>query len=809
MLAALRFALRQLAKSPGFAIVAVLTLGVGIGAVTVAFSAVNAVLLKPFPYIRHQERMLYFNELDHSRGLSDIGICYADFLDLQHRMTTLDGLWVRTDRTVILSGADEPERLLGTGVSWDAFKHMGVAPFIGRDFLPSDAQPDSPEVALLSYGLWQRRFGGDRDIINTTVTLNGKPAQIIGVMPRGWAYPDNSALWSVYRPEPAQLTDRANFFLDGHAMMKPGVTLAQVQAEADTVMGAIAREHPVTNGNVGVSFRDVREQATADTRPQLLLFLGAVSFVFLIACLNVANLVLARLVTRTKEIAIRLALGATRRQLIGQFCVEGLVLAFLGGSAGLLLALWGADAMWLGVKTDIPFWLQRGFDLRVYAVVVALGLIAALFFGILPLWQAARPDLTRELKESGRGAGDGGPAGHRLRQSLVIVEVALALVLLVGAGLMMRSFGKLRDIALGFDARQVLTFRVGLPPTMAPDDTASLNLFRALLPRLQTVPGVQSASAATVVPLTHDNSINALVIEGEAEPRTLSEAALGQQRAVMHDFFQTMRIPLLLGRRFQAGVDRPDSPPTAIVDEAFALQHYGSLTKALGRRFRTFTPAADQKAPWRTIVGVVGNTRLRLAGPDPQPTFYVPFEQQPSNFMTVVLRTAANPASLLPAVRSAVSAVNKDMPIYNAYSMEALFQRDAWAQAFFGGLFTTAGIIALFLASIGVYGVMSYAVAQRTAEIGVRMALGAQPGRVVRLMLGRGVRLVAAGLLIGFVGSWFAAQLLTGFLYGVSPHDPPTFAAVPVLLAAIALFACYVPARRATRIDPLTALRAE
>lgn len=809
MLTDLKLALRLLAKSPGFTIVAVLTLAVGVGAVTVAFAAVNSVLLKPLPYIQHQDRMLYFNEVDHGRGSGEMGICYADYLDLKARMTTLEGIWVRTDRTVILSGMDEPERLLGTQVGWDAFKLMGVQPILGRNFTAADAAPDAARVVLLSHGLWTRRFGADPAVLDSKVTLNGQPWRVIGVMPPGWGYPDNSAIWSVFDPEPAMATKRASYFLDGHAMMKPGVTLAQVQAEADTVMHAIAQENPATNTTIGVRFRDVREQATADVSHQLLLFLGAVGFVFLIACLNVANLMLARSVSRTKEVAIRLALGAARRQLMVQFFVESLVLALLGGLGGLLLGTWGVDAMWHGLNTDVPFWIRGGFDFRVYAVVLALSVVAALIFGFVPSLQATRPDLTRELKEGGRGQGDGGRSSHRLRQGLVVAEVALALVLLVGAGLMMRSFQNLRKIDLGFDPRQTLTFRVGLPPSMATSDDVSLRFFHDLLPRLDAIPGVASVAAATIIPLNHSNNINAIIREGNAEPRSLAEADLGQHRSVTDGYFETMHIPLLAGRRFDARIDRVDSPQVAIVDEAFARRYYGSVPAALGRRFHFFSPSAEKPLPWMTIVGVVGNTRNRVEGPDPQPTFYAPFEQDVSNFMTVIVRTQADPTTILPDVRQAVTAVNKDIPVYNVYPLETLFQRSAWSQAFFGNLFTTAGLIALFLASIGVYGVMSYSVAQRTAEIGVRMALGAEPGRVVGMMLRRGLQLVGYGLVIGFAGSWFAAKLLAGFLYGVSPHDPPTFAVVPLLLAAVALVACYVPSRRATRIDPLAALRTE
>jgi putative ABC transport system permease protein len=809
MLNDIKLALRMLVKSPGFTLVSVITLAVGIGSVTVAFAAVNAVLLKPLPYVQHQERMLQFTEENAAHGATDMGIAYPDFADLKERMTTLEGIWVHLDRTMILSGTDEPERLLGTELSWDGFKLMGVQPVLGRNFTAEDAKLGSPAVALIGYGLWQSRFGGDPHITDIPVTLNGQSVQIIGVMPKGWGYSETSTVWTVFRPTAEIAVARANYYLEGHAMMKPGVSLRQVQAEADAVMRALAQEHTTTNANVGARFRHVREEATADVSHQLYLLLGAVSFVFFIACLNVANLILARSVTRTKEVAIRLALGAGRRRLVVQFIVESLVLATLGGVGGLVFGSWGLDAMWHGLNTEVPFWLQTGLDGRVFGVVLGLVVIASLIFGLVPAIQATRPNVIRELKESGRGSGDGGLRGNKLRQLLVVTEVALALVLLVGAGLMMRSFLKLGDVDLGFNARDTLTFRVGLPVTIATNDDISRQFFGNLQNRLIRMPGVEAAGASSLIPLNHSNNMRALVLEGQAEPKTISEAVIGQHRIVLGDYFGALKIPLLTGRLLDDRLDRTDTPKVAVVDEAFAQLHFGSSEAALGKRFRMLDPGADPLPPWLQIVGVVGNTRNSVTRPDPKPTYYLPFDQEPSNFMTVALRTQSDPTGFIPAARNEVLAVNKDIPIYNVYPLETLRQRSAWSQAFFSRLFTVAGIIALFLASIGVYGVMSYSVAQRTAEIGVRMALGAQPGTVVGMMLVRGLRLVGAGLAIGFAGSWFAAQLLSSSLYGISPHDPPTFALVPLLLATVALFACWLPSRRATRINPIDALRAE
>jgi putative ABC transport system permease protein len=806
MLTDLKFAVRLLTKSPGFAFVAILTLTLGIGSATTAFTALNAILLRPLPFIRDQERMLYINEAVPSKGFDSTDICYADFLDWGKRAQTLSAMWVYETRTVILTGKDEPERVNGCGLSPGAFQAMGVQPFLGRNLTADDDELNATPVAVLSYGLWQRHFGGDPGVLAQEVTINGQVTKIIGVMPNGWGYPETAEIWQPLRANPAE-AHRGSFNFSGHAMLKPGVTLEQARAEFAAISGALAKEFPATNEGLVAVLRPVREQAVKDARGLTLLLCGAVIFVFLIACANVSNLLLARASARTKEIAVRLALGASRGQLLRQLLIESLLLGALGAAGGLLLASWGVDLMLSAIPVELPFWLQFDFDPRVFGFVAGLAVIGSVLCGIFPAWQASQPGLIDEIKEGGRSA-SGGAATHRLRHALVVVEIALALVLLVGAGLMMRSFMEIHRVSPGFDPHGVLTFRVGFPSTVTEDKAVLRRFFGDLLPKLSELPGVDAASSTSGLPGIGAGGFSGIQVEGAAVPKKFSERPYALTRTISPGFFSTLRVPLHAGRFF-AATDDENHPPVAIVDEAF-VQKFFPHQDPLGRRFKA-SEKPDQDAHWIEIVGVVGNTRRWLDRDEPTPTVYTPFEQDPRNFMSIALRVQGDPAGYTEVVRSAVLTVNKDMPIYWTYTYEHAIARSdtIWIRHFFGYLFGAFAVVALVLASIGIYGVMAYSVVQRTQEIGVRMALGAQPRDVIGMVVGQGARFVLLGLAIGLVAAYFTSQLLAGSLYGVSPHDPPTFAFVPLLLAAVALLACYLPSRRATLVDPITALRAE
>jgi putative ABC transport system permease protein len=803
------FAIRQLVKAPAFTFIAVLTLALGIGSATTVFTAMNAILLRPLPFIQHQDRMLWLNEALPAKNIDATAISYADFVAWRDRTKTLSAVWVYQEKTAIITGRTEPIRKMAAAISAGAFQAMGVAPIRGRDFRPDEDVVGAAPVALIGYEMWQKEYGGAEDIVGQTVKINNEDTTIIGIMPRGWRYPDWHDLWLPLRASPDELMHHGSFRYAGHAMLKPGVTLAQARAEFATISAALAKEFPATNDGLVAVLRPVREEAAEDSRDLTVLLFGAVMFVFLIACANVANLLLARASARTKEIAIRLALGATRGQLIGQLLIESLVLSLLGGVAGLIVALWGVDLIVTQLPDNHhPFWLNFNFDPVVFAFVAILSVLGSVGFGLMPALQASRPEVIDEIKEGSRGAG-GGTRGHRLRNALVVTEVALALVLLVGAGLLMRSFLLLNNAQAGFDPRGVFTFRVGFPTSVTEDPATIRRFFADLMPRLAALPGGEAAAATSALPGVGSGGFNGVLIEGQPFPTSMADVQSAVYRVVTPRYFEVLRIPRKAGRQFTE-LDDESHPRVAVVDETFAKKYFPGQDP-LGKRFCTLGKPTE-KREWLEVVGVVGNTRRFFDRDESSGAFYTPHAQNPSNFMSVVLRVnSGDPGRYASAARSEVLAVNKDMPIYYEMSLQQAIERSdsVWMRGFFGRLFTAFACVALLLASIGIYGVMAYSVAQRTQEIGVRMALGAQPRDVIRMVVRQGVKLVALGLAIGFVAAYCTAGLLAGNLYGVSPHDPPTFALVPLLLAAVALLACYVPSRRATLIDPMLALRSE
>ena len=817
MLADLRFAIRQLVKAPGFTLIAWLTLAIGIGAATVVFSAVNGLLFRPLALVTVPEsRLVYLYEHAPERGYPDLGWNYLDYVRVRERATTLAGMWVHQDMTTILAGIPVPERLRGTMITWDAFDLMGVKPIRGRGFAATDAATEARPVALISSTLWRRHYKGAEDVVGRTTTINGQPTKIIGVMPEGWRYPDLSDVWLPLRAGEKYTSMRGYFMLNGRAALQPGATLAEAQKEIDGIMAALALEFPDTNKGVGVRLTPLRAEAIENTAPFTLRLFVVALIVFLIACVNVANLLLVRATTRSREVAIRLALGANRGQVIRQLLTESLVLGLLGGVGGFVLALWGSDALAAAIPIEVPFWLRFDIDARVFVFLFGLSLVSALLFGLLPALRVSRPDLVPELKEGGRSAETSGPRAHRLRSLLVIVEIAFALIVLVGAGLVLRSFLKLRAIDPGFDSRQILTFRTGWPMAMYRDDPgAPARFFAAVHDRLGQLPGIESAALTNWLP--GRDGPNVMVDfsildapKADASPPLLS----AQVRIVSAGFFRTLQIPLRAGRDFDRTVDRMEAPLAAIVDERFARQHFGSPAAALGRRILQSPDTMKHEgatAPPATIVGVVGSIRHQLDREDNKPTLYLHSQQRPEAFNSVVLRTRGVPEDFTSAARDAVLAVNREIPIYDIFPLaeQVLRSRTVWPLRFFSHLFLVFAAVALFLALIGIYGVVSYSVAQRERELGVRLALGAQPSAIIELVLRSGARLIAWGLAAGLVGAFLLTGFLDSLLYGISPRDPPTFLLAALGLALIALLACWLPGRRATLIEPNAALRSE
>lgn len=803
MLTDLRFAFRLLAKSPGTTLAAVIALGFGIGLATAIFNAFSAVMLRPLPHIRDEHRLVFVNSLQLSRPDGYYELSLPDFLDLREQAKSLEGLTTATRKTVIFAGDENPERVLGADISAEAFGMLGVKPHRGRIFTAADGEPNAEPVAILSYAVWQRRFGGRDDVIGRTETMNGTPTTIVGVLPPGFAFPDNEELWTpmIYKNDP---NARDSHYLGGWARLRDGVTLDEARSEVAAIGARLALEHKTTNDGKGFALRPVREEATEDVGLLMRLMLGAAIFVLLIACANVANLLLARAAGRSHEIAIRVSVGATRGRIVRQVLTESLLLGVLGGACGLLIGVW-ANSLLVGAVPDveIPFWMSFDFDWRVFAFAAGAAVVSSLLFGLFPALQASR-STALEMKEGARSVA-GGRRARTLRQALVVAQVALSAVLLIGAGLFVRSFLKLQSTPTGYDASNVLTFRVGLPPTQFKDQAGIRQFFDQLTPRLRDVPGVIEVGSTSMLPSAGHNS-NAFLIEGQPFPKTIAETSQTVARMVSTGYFETMRIPLLRGRLF-GPVDTRETTRVAIVDQQF-VDKWMPGQDPIGKRVRYGYLPTDE-ARWLTIVGVVGDVPTRVDRAYDRGSIYTMGEQNDYNFISYVVRVVGDPTTYGPALQRAVVSVKPGIPIYDVRTQTQIENVAYWQRRFFGQVFSAFGLGALFLAALGVYGVMTYNVTQRTPEIGVRMALGASESDVLRMVSRQGLTLVGLGLAIGVVAALGLTRFMAVLLYGVSPSDPPTYFILTSVLAVVGLVACWLPARRATRVDPMIALRSE
>jgi putative ABC transport system permease protein len=793
----IRHALRLIAGQPGVTFVALLTMALGIGANTAIFSAVDAILLRPLPYA-DPDRLAVVWEKRPAEGVMNNVVAPADYLDWARMNTVFEATAAMMPVTADLTGAGEPVRLSAAAVSPAFFDVLRVRPALGRSFRSEEARAGQHRVIVLGYGLWQGRFGSDPAVVGRKVFLNGVPHEVVGVLPQTFEFPDSTIeLWAPLPLEGlSQPLSRANHELAVYARMKPGVTIEQARADMDRVGQQLSAAYPDTNRRHGAWVVPLREELTGPVKSSLFLLLGAVGFVLLIACVNVANLLLARAAARRREVAVRAALGAGRARLVGQALTESVLLSLLGGAAGLLVARWGIDLLRQVAPAGVPvLGLDRiGLDARVLIFSFVLSLATGVLFGLLPAWQFASQDLNDALKDGGRS-----PTGirRRLRLTLVVSEIALASLLLVGAGLMLRSFQSVLGAEAGFKTGGVLTTLIALPEARYPGDR-KLVTYDQIEQRFRSIPGVRSVGAINVLPLSGRDGRRGIVVEGyEPAPDTPTRA---HPRAVTPDYLRTMGIQLSAGRGFTTD-DRANAPLVVIVNETMA-RRYWPAASPVGKRV-LLAGSND----WREVVGVVRDVRHWGLDRPVNPEMYLPLPQYLSNGLTFVIATDGDPASLASAVREQLRGVDPDLPLSNVRTMDEVARTSVAARRAGMLLLGTFGALALILAAAGIYGVMAHLVALRTSEIGVRMTLGAQPRDVMRLVLKEGLLQAVLGLAIGLSGAVLLMRSFQTMLYEISPADPMTLGAVVVLLLSTALIACIVPARRAMRVDPVTALR--
>ncbi|MEO5721353.1 MAG: ABC transporter permease [Chthoniobacterales bacterium] len=816
----LRFALRQLFKSPAFTAVAVLTLALGIGANTAIFSVVNALLLKPLPFPAAQELAAVgmTNPRDGAAPDRLFSLSYPDFFDFREQNRTFASLAIYRDRQAALTSNDGAASVRGQKTSAEFFDVLGVKPSLGRGFNRSDEEAGGGVGGykiVLSYEFWQRQFGGAADALGRMIELDRRPFTVIGVMPAGFQFPIQNEPPEFYvtfaedatnsdgsKPETEQ---RGNHSLNAIGRLNPGVSLAQAESDLGTIASQLSQQFPDTNTNFGVGMKPLREDLIGDVRTALYVLFGAVVCVLLIANANVANLLLARASVRGKEMALRAALGASRGRIIRQLLTESVVLAGLGGLGGLLLAQWGTEALIKAVPQNIPRIATIQLDGIVLVFTLVVSLVTGVLFGLVPAWHASRVDLNTALKSGGR-SGSGGENKGRLRNGLVIAEVALALVLLICAGLLIQSFARLGRVQIGMQTDRLLTARVQLPEVGYPKNENISAFFDQFLPRLRALPGVAGASAIVPLPLSGSNMVT--TFDDAENPKPDGQQPGAPVRIIGTDYFQTAGVPLRQGRVFDS-TDRYESAPVVIVNERFAQKFFPGQN-AIGKRIKPGFAADDDGEKMREIVGVVGNVKHLALKDEDSPEMYLPQTQIPFNIMSLVIRTSvSDPASLTSAVRRELAAMDNTIPLTSIRVFEEYIDRSLARPRFNALLLSIFAGVALLLTAIGIYGVMAYSVAQRTNEIGIRIALGAAKQNIFRLIVGQAMTLVAISFAIGLAGAFAATRALGSLLFGVSAWDPVTFIGIAFLLGIVSFLAAWLPARRAAKVNPIEALRAE
>jgi predicted permease len=800
----LRFSGRMLLKHPGFTVIALLTLTLGIGANTAIFSIVNAVLLRPFPYESPEQLVIPGESNTGTRG--NTALSYPNFADWKDdRKVFASASAVRSNENYNLTGAGEPERLMGRLVSAGFLATLGIKPLLGRDFVAEDDRQGATPTVILSYGVWSRRFGNDPSVVGKQITLNNQSYTVVGVTPQSFQYGADADVTIPIGLSTERFKARgADPGISAVARLKPGVSLEQAETELNVMYARMEQQYPESNTGRRCYLTPLHESFVGDVRQPLLILLGAVGLVLLIACANVANLLLVRSATRQREMSVRVALGASGWRITRQLLTESLLLAVIGGVLGVLLALWGTSFIAYQLPDSIPRLREAYVDMRVLGFTLAVSLVTGLLFGLAPALKASRLNLTESLKEGDRGSSGG---RQRLRSVLVVTEVALTLTLLVGAALLIQSFRRVLQVDPGFKPENLLTMQVSVNN---PDGRQVSNFFQQLQENVRRLPGVKSVAVSNGLPLGVANT-PIFIIVGRPLPEKGKEPG-ATRYTVSLDYFQTMGIDLLKGRVFNTQ-DTPETPPVVIIDEALAQQHFQN-EDPIGKRLAQSTSGT----PSLEIVGVVRHVEHNNLEEQAtrRPQIYTSFDQIPvdrlpgfTRRINVLTRTDVEPSSLAPAVRGQIAALNKDQAVFNVRTMDQIVSQSVAPRRFSMLLLSVFAVVALALASIGIYGMLSYAVAQRTREIGLRMTLGAQRGNVLRLVIGQGMKLALAGVALGLAASVALTRTMKTLLFGVSATDPLTFTTIAALLALIALLACWVPARRATKVDPLVALRYE
>ncbi|HWA26822.1 MAG TPA: ABC transporter permease [Lacunisphaera sp.] len=802
-----RFALRMIATHRWFSLAVVVTLALGIGINTTVFTLVNAVLFKPVP-VPGGERLVTvaYNNPTNPREWSRIA--WPDYLVYKEQAQSFEGLEaINFDQAVISEPDNPPERIRSAQITTGLFALIQTPPALGRAFTAADGKAGAPRVILLGHGVWQKRYGGDPDIVGRAVRLDGKPATIIGVMPAGFRFPNNEDLWLPLQPTP-ELEKRDSRWLQLFALLKPGVTAAEATADLVTLSGRLAAEFPETNKDYRAQVRTFHETYNGDQiRTVFLMMLGAVGFVLLIACANVANMMLSRAVGRSREFVVRIAMGATRGQLVRQLLVESVLLSSLGGVLGLGLSAFGVHAFDLATQ-DVgkPYWILFTMDWRAFGYFATISIVSGIAFGLVPALRATRVDLNTAMKEGTAGAGS---RGGKLTASLVVFQFALTVVLLAGAGMMIRSFFAVQALNPFVRPDNVFTARIQLPEGQG--DTyekplARQQFYEKLLPQLRALPGVTQVAAVNNFPGLGSVDRD-LEIEGQPSPDP-KKRPRGSMIVETEDYLATIGLPILQGRAF-TDADGETNQEVVIVSRGFAAKHWPE-GEALGRRFR-WIERGDKPGPWMTVIGVCADMVQDARETDAPPLFHVPYRQQPWGWMGLLIRTSSDPTALATPVRAAVQRIDQDLPLFEVRTLTAALERQRWFFVVFGTLFLTFALIGLLMASVGIYAVIAQATARRTREIGVRMALGATAAHIIRLVLTRGLVQLGLGLAIGLGGAFGATHLMTkaGLALQVSANDPLLFLTIIALLTGIGLAACLLPARRAARIAPTEALRTE